>query len=206
MGEKSELKIRRALLSVSDKTGVIDFAYGLTAFNVEIISTGGTARALSQAKIKTTHIEEITGYPELMGGRVKTLHPAIHAALLAVRDDPQHMRQMEEQNIQPIDLVAVNLYPFSQVINKRRVRLYEAIENIDIGGPTMIRSSAKNFYGVVAVVNPSHYPAILKEMEMLGGRVSLETRKRLAIEAFRHTSEYDAMIFNYLHEHIFDFD
>lgn len=206
MAEKLDLKIRRALLSVSDKRGIIDFAYGLTAFNVELISTGGTAQVLGQAKIRVTHIEEVTGYPELMGGRVKTLHPAIHAALLAVREDPQHMRQMEEQNIQPIDLVAVNLYPFAQVIRKKRVRLSEAIENIDIGGPTMIRSAAKNFYGVVVVVNPEHYGAVLKEMETLGGILSLETRKRLAIEAFRHTGAYDETIFHYLREHIFDHD
>lgn len=191
-------------MSVSDKTGVVEFAYGLKAFNVELISTGGTARALSATKIPVTHIEDVTGFPELMGGRVKTLHPAIHAGLLAVRDDPSHMQQMRQQNIRPIDLVAVNLYPFEQVVSRKRVNLIEAIENIDIGGPTLIRSAAKNFLSVVVVTNPKHYDTILQEMRALAGCVSEETRKQLAIEAFQHTSRYDQAIYDFLKDHIFD--
>jgi phosphoribosylaminoimidazolecarboxamide formyltransferase/IMP cyclohydrolase len=192
------IKIKRALLSVSDKRGIEELAKSLKEFNVEIISTGGTAKVLKNAGIKVTEVSEITKFPEMMDGRVKTLHPAIHAALLARRDNPSHLKQIEEQNINLIDMVVVNLYPFAKTIAQENVTLEEAIENIDIGGPSMIRSAAKNFEGVVVVVNPERYSEIVKEMEKNNGCISENTRKKLAIEAFKHTAEYDRMIYEYL--------
>jgi len=192
------VKVKRALLSVSDKTGIVDFAKGLVNFKIELISTGGTARVLSTAGIKVLGVSSITGFPEMMDGRVKTLHPAIHGALLARRDNPSHIRQIKEQGIELIDLVAVNLYPFAQVVAKRRTTLEEAIENIDIGGPSMVRSAAKNFQSVTIIVNPAKYKEVLGELKENQGALSLKTRKRLAVEAFSHTAEYDKMIHNYL--------
>lgn len=192
------LKIKRALISVSDKTGIVEFAQALKEFNVEIISTGGTAKILQEGKIPVKQVSEITKFPEMMDGRVKTLHPAIHAALLARRDNPSHIEQLNQQNIELIDMVVVNLYPFAKTIAKENVSLEEAIENIDIGGPSMIRSAAKNFEGVVVIVNPERYRAIIEEMKENNGCVLKETRKKLAIEAFKHTAEYDKMIYEYL--------
>lgn len=194
------VKIKRVLISVSDKTGIITLAKELREYKVEIISTGGTATTLQKAGIEVVGVSEITKFPEMMEGRVKTLHPAIHGALLARRDNPEHLRQAEKHKISLIDMVVVNLYPFLHTISKADVTLEEAIENIDIGGPSMIRSAAKNFSSVVVVVNPQNYEKIIKEMEENNGCISLSTRKKLAIEAFKHTSEYDATIYNWLKE------
>lgn len=191
-------KVKRALISVSDKTGVVEFAKGLADMGVEIISTGGTAKALSDAGIKVTGISEVTGFPEMMEGRVKTLHPAVHGGILADRSKPDHMRQIAEQGIEPIDLVAVNLYPFAKTVAKPEVTLGEAIENIDIGGPSMVRSAAKNFASVTIVVDPADYDAVLRELRGNDGETSYDTRARLATKAFAHTAAYDTMISNYL--------
>jgi phosphoribosylaminoimidazolecarboxamide formyltransferase/IMP cyclohydrolase len=192
------VKIKRVLISVSDKSGIVELAKSLKEFNVEIISTGGTAKILKEAGIDVIGISEVTKFPEMMDGRVKTLHPAIHGALLAKRDNPSHLKQIEEQNIKLIDMVVVNLYPFAKTVAKEDVTLEEAIENIDIGGPSMIRSAAKNFTGVVVVVNPENYKKIIKEMQKNQGSISYNTRKKLAVEAFKHTAEYDKMIYDYL--------
>jgi phosphoribosylaminoimidazolecarboxamide formyltransferase/IMP cyclohydrolase len=190
-------KIKRALVSVSDKTGVAEFAKALSDLGIEVISTGGTARSLSEAGVKVTGISEVTGFPEMMEGRVKTLHPAVHGALLADRSKPDHMRQIAEQGIEPIDLVCVNLYPFAKTIAKPGVTLEEAIENIDIGGPSMVRSAAKNFASVTIVVDPADYVIVLNEIQE-NGDTTYETRARLATKAFTHTAEYDTMISGYL--------
>ena len=165
----SDVKIARALVSVTDKTGVVDFARTLVYdFGVEIISTGGTARAIEDAGVPVTPIEEFTGYPEMMDGRVKTLNPKIHGAILAVRDNPEHVKAMKEHDIKPIDLVVVNLYPFQQTIAKPDVTLAEAIENIDIGGPCMVRASAKNNKYVAIVTNPAKYGEIISILQKDG--------------------------------------
>ncbi len=186
--------IRRALISVSDKTGIVDFARQLKRFNVEIISTGGTAKALREAGIDVRDISEVTGFPEMMDGRVKTLHPRIHGSLLALRNNPEHLAAMREHGIEPIDMVVVNLYPFEQTIAKPGVTLEEAIEQIDIGGPAMIRSAAKNFEDVVVVVSRDSYNDILEEMRRNEGAVSHITRRVLAIRAFERTAAYDAIV------------
>lgn len=191
-------KIERALISVSDKTGVVDFAKVLAGMGIEIISTGGTAKALSEAGIRVVPISEVTGFPEMMEGRVKTLHPAVHGGLLADRSKPDHMRQIEEHGIRPIDLVAVNLYPFAKTIARPQVTLEEAIENIDIGGPSMVRSAAKNFASVTIVVDPADYEEVLTELRQHNGETTYETRSRLAAKAFAHTACYDTMISTYL--------
>ncbi|MBP2649868.1 MAG: Bifunctional purine biosynthesis protein purH [Firmicutes bacterium] len=191
------MKIQRALISVSDKTGVVDFAKTLNSYGVEIISTGGTMKALREAGIPVTYVSEITGFPEIMDGRVKTLNPYIHGGILAVRDNQEHIKAMQEHNIRGIDLVVVNLYPFRQTIAKPGVALEEAVENIDIGGPAMIRAAAKNFAYVTVVVNPARYDAVLAEMAQ-DGQITDATRMALAREAFDHTAEYDACITNYL--------
>ena len=190
-------KIKRALVSVSDKTGVAGFGKALGDMGIEIISTGGTAKSLSEAGVQVTGISEVTGFPEMMEGRVKTLHPAVHGALLADRSKPDHMRQIAEQGIEPIDLVCVNLYPFAKTIAKPGVTLEEAIENIDIGGPSMVRSAAKNFASVTIVVDPADYVIVLNEIRE-NGDTTYETRARLATKAFTHTAEYDTMISGYL--------
>src|SRR5712691_263198 len=157
------VKIRRALISVSDKTGIVDFARELKRFDVEIISTGGTAKALRDAGIEVRDVSDVTGFPEMMDGRIKTLHPKIHGALLGLRDNPEHVAAMREQHIEPIDMVVINLYPFEETIARAGVTLAEAIEQIDIGGPAMIRSAAKNFRDVAVVVAPEFYPVIVEE-------------------------------------------
>jgi phosphoribosylaminoimidazolecarboxamide formyltransferase / IMP cyclohydrolase len=188
------IRVRRALISLSDKTGVADFAKGLVALGVEILSTGGTASALREAGLEVTDVAEFTGQEEILDGRVKTLHPRLHAALLARRDDPEHMATLEREGIEPIDLVCVNLYPFEQTIAAGDVSPEVAIENIDIGGPTMIRAAAKNHDGVAVVVKPESYDAVLAELEESGGEVSATTRHWLANEAFAQTAQYDAAI------------
>jgi phosphoribosylaminoimidazolecarboxamide formyltransferase/IMP cyclohydrolase len=191
-------RIRRALLSVSDKTGIVEFARELARLGVEIISTGGTASALRDAGIDVRDISDVTGFPELMDGRVKTLHPRIHGGLLALRDDKKHVGAMQEHDIQPIDLVVVNLYPFEQTIAREGSTIEEAIEQIDIGGPAMIRSAAKNFRDVAVVTSPELYERILEELTRQNGSLSLETRGQLARLAYLRTAFYDSAVFSYL--------
>ncbi|MBO8171702.1 MAG: bifunctional phosphoribosylaminoimidazolecarboxamide formyltransferase/IMP cyclohydrolase [Bacillaceae bacterium] len=191
------MTIKRAIISVSDKTGIVEFAKELKQQGIEIISTGGTARMLQEAGIEVTGISEVTGFPEIMDGRVKTLHPNIHSGLLAVRDNETHVKQMEELDLKPIDLVVVNLYPFRETISKPGVTLEEAIENIDIGGPTMLRAAAKNNAYVTVVVDAADYDTVLEQIKQNGG-VNQETRLRLAAKVFRHTAAYDALIAEYL--------
>src|SRR4030095_6629720 len=201
MTETSDLQlrpIRRALISVSDKTGIVDFARELASFNVEIISTGGTAKALRDAGITVRDISDITGFPEMMDGRVKTLHPRVHGGLLAIRDNPEHVAAMEQHGIEPIDMVVVNLYPFRETIMRAGVTMAEAIEQIDIGGPAMIRSAAKNAHDVAVVVAPSTYDSIIYEMKSRDGALSLATRKRLAKAAFNQTATYDMFVSTFL--------
>jgi len=164
-----KVKVKRALISVSDKEGIVDFAKLLKSFDVEIISTGGTAKVLMSAGIEVTGISEVTKFPEMLNGRVKTLHPAIHGGLLAIRDNKEHMEQIKEHDINPIDMVVVNLYPFAETIAKKGVTMAEAIEQIDIGGPSMLRSAAKNFEGVAVIVNPERYDEIISEMKKNDG-------------------------------------
>jgi len=188
------IRVRRALVSVSDKTGVAEFAKTLAALGVEILSTGGTAGALREAGIEVIDVSEFTGQEEILGGRVKTLHPRLHAALLARRDVPEHMAALEREGIEPIDLVCVNLYPFEETVAGHEVDERVAIENIDIGGPTMIRAAAKNHQGVAVVVKPESYDAVCAELEESGGEISASTRHWLANEAFAQTARYDAAI------------
>nr|WP_238537603.1 bifunctional phosphoribosylaminoimidazolecarboxamide formyltransferase/IMP cyclohydrolase [Zavarzinella formosa] len=189
--------IRRALLSVSDKTGLMDLARVLAGFNVELISTGGTRKAIAEAGIPVKDISEVTGFPEMLDGRVKTLHPKIHGGLLARRDLPEHMAKIAEHDIHAIDLVVCNLYPFEQTVAKPGVHDEEVIENIDIGGPSMLRSAAKNFAAVAVLTSPSQYAEVIEELQKSGGTLTLETRRRLAKEVFERTSAYDAAIANY---------
>jgi len=188
------IRVRRALVSVSDKTAVADFAKSLAALGVEILSTGGTAAALREAGLEVTEVSEFTGQEEILDGRVKTLHPRLHAALLARRGDPEHMAALEREGIEPIDLVCVNLYPFEQAVAGHEVDPEIAVENIDIGGPTMIRAAAKNHEGVAVIVKPESYDAVCAELEESGGEVSASTRHWLANEAFAHIARYDAAI------------
>jgi len=190
--------IKRALISVSDKTGIIDFARELKHYNVEIISTGGTARCLREAGIEVRDISDVTGFPEMMDGRVKTLHPRVHGGLLALRDNPEHVAAMQQQGIEPIDMVVVNLYPFAETISREGVTREEAIEQIDIGGPAMIRSAAKNAADVAVVVDPTQYSQLISELHEKGGSLSIPTLQRLAAEAFQHTARYDATVSSYL--------
>jgi phosphoribosylaminoimidazolecarboxamide formyltransferase/IMP cyclohydrolase len=190
--------IRRALISVSDKTGIIEFALTLRQFGVEIISTGGTAKSLREAGVDVLDVSDITGFPEMMDGRVKTLHPRVHGGLLAVRDNPEHVAAMERNGIQPIDMVVVNLYPFAETIARERVTREEAIEQIDIGGPAMIRSAAKNARDVAVVVSPAQYEELAVELQQHNGALSLETRERLALAAFEQTAQYDSIVSSYL--------
>ncbi|MDR2610582.1 MAG: bifunctional phosphoribosylaminoimidazolecarboxamide formyltransferase/IMP cyclohydrolase, partial [Clostridiales Family XIII bacterium] len=187
----------RALISVSDKTGVVEFAAGLAALGYEIVSTGGTHKAIEDAGVPVTGISDITGFPECLDGRVKTLHPAVHGGILAMRDKDDHMKQIADLGIETIDVVAINLYPFKQTIMKPGVELAEAIENIDIGGPTMLRSAAKNHKDVVVVCDPADYGQILTELKETG-EVNYEAKYRLALKVFEHTAAYDAMISDYL--------
>lgn len=195
------MKIKRALLSVSDKTGIVELGKFLSENGVEIISTGGTMKALRDAGVPVTYVSDVTGFPEIMDGRVKTLNPKIHGAILAVRSNPEHMQALAEHNISPIDLVVVNLYPFRETISKPGVTEAEAIENIDIGGPAMVRASAKNFKDVVIVTYPRRYTQLMEMLEK-DGDIDARTRKELAFEAFSHTAEYDTMISEYLNKQL----
>jgi len=188
----------RAIISVSDKAGVTDFARGLSQLGFEVFSTGGTKKALAEAKVPVKSISEITGFPEILDGRVKTLHPAVHGGILARRDLPGHMAELAKNKIETIDLVAVNLYPFVQTVSREGVTLEEALENIDIGGPTMIRAAAKNFPSVIVVVDPADYPLVLEKLG--GGGLDLAERKRLAQKAFQHVAIYDTAIAQYLRQ------
>jgi phosphoribosylaminoimidazolecarboxamide formyltransferase/IMP cyclohydrolase len=188
--------MRRALLSVSNKEGIVDFARGLVELGFEIVSTGGTARQLREAGVPVTYVSEVTGFPEILEGRVKTLHPAVHGGILA-RRTPEHLVQLKAHGIAPVDLVAVNLYPFAATVARPGVSLEEAIENIDIGGPAMIRAAAKNYEHVVVVVNPDRYPVVLDALRCKGD-VDLRLRLELAVEAFAHTAAYDSTIARYL--------
>src|SRR2546427_9574022 len=174
------VKIRRALISVSDKTGIVEFARELKRFGVEIISTGGTAKTLRDAGFEVRDVSDVTGFPEMMDGRIKTLHPKIHGALLSVRDNPEHQAAMREHNIEPIDMVVINLYPFEETIAREGVTLEEAIEQIDIGGPAMIRSAAKNFKDVAVVVSPGDYEALIDGLQRQGGALNVDEREELA--------------------------
>ncbi|SMC42591.1 bifunctional phosphoribosylaminoimidazolecarboxamide formyltransferase/IMP cyclohydrolase [Papillibacter cinnamivorans] len=187
---------RRALISVSDKTGVVDFARRLHALGFEIVSTGGTQKALESSGIPVLGITEVTGFPECLDGRLKTLHPAVHGGILAMRSNPEHMKQLEELGIVPIDVLVINLYPFRETILRPGVTLPEAIENIDIGGPTMLRAAAKNWQDVAVVTDPGDYDAVVCELEQ--GEVSRETKYALALKVFETTAQYDAMIAGYL--------
>ena len=187
-------KIGRVLLSVTDKTGIAEFARQLRALGAELISTGGTARLLRESGIAVTDVSEVTGFPEMLDGRVKTMHPGVTGAILAMRGKPDHMQALASHGIQPIDMVVVNLYAFEEVAAKADARLEELIENIDIGGPTMIRSAAKNYQDVAVVVSPADYADIIAEMQACGGGLSAETKWRLACTAFRTTADYDRAI------------
>ena len=191
------MSVKRALISVSDKTGIVEFAKELSKLGVEIISTGGTATMLQKEGVDVIGISEVTGFPEILDGRLKTLDPHIHGGLLAVRDDEKHMQQIGEHNITPIDLVVVNLYPFKETISKPNVPFAEAIENIDIGGPTMLRSAAKNHKFVGVVVDAADYGTVVEELKN-SGALSDETKRKLAAKVFRHTAAYDALISQYL--------
>jgi phosphoribosylaminoimidazolecarboxamide formyltransferase / IMP cyclohydrolase len=186
----------RAIVSVSNKAGVADFALSLSQLGFEIYSTGGTKKSITEAKVPVHSISEITGFPEILDGRVKTLHPMVHGGILARRDLPAHMEELKKNGIELIDLVAINLYPFVQTISKPGVTMQEALENIDIGGPAMLRASAKNFPGVIIVVDPADYPLIIEKLK--AGSVSYEDRKKLAQKAFQHVAAYDTAIAQYL--------
>ncbi len=190
--------MKRALISVSNKDGLAEFAKGLSQMGLEILSTGGTAKALQAAGIKVRDVADFTGFPEMLDGRVKTLHPRVHGGLLARRDKPEHQAQMRQHGLDPIDLVVVNLYPFEATIAKPGCRFEDAIENIDIGGPAMLRSAAKNFDQVVVIVDPADYAPVLAELQRSGGELAHATRLALAQKVYAHTARYDGMIANYL--------
>jgi phosphoribosylaminoimidazolecarboxamide formyltransferase/IMP cyclohydrolase len=189
--------IKKAIISVSDKTGIIDFAKALSDMNIEILSTGGTAKAITDAGIPVRSVSDYTGFPEMMDGRVKTLHPKIHAGLLALRDNEEHMKQLQELDIEPIDMIVINLYPFKETISREGVTLEEAIENIDIGGPTMLRAAAKNYRSVAVITQPEDYPRIIEELKT-NGEISSEMLADLGVKVFQHTAGYDAAIEKYL--------
>ncbi len=193
-------KIKRALISVSDKRGIAELAKGLKELGIEILSTGGTAKLIKEAGVPVRSVSDYTGFPELLDGRVKTLHPRVHGALLARRDSSEHMRQVQEQGIELIDMVVVNLYPFEETIARPGVKLAEAIENIDIGGPSMLRSAAKNYESLIVISDPDEYANLLRELKENDGQVSQETRQRLATAAFQQTAKYDTAIGNFLQE------
>ncbi|MEA2479130.1 MAG: phosphoribosylaminoimidazolecarboxamide formyltransferase / cyclohydrolase [Thermoleophilaceae bacterium] len=200
-----EVRVRRALLTVSDKRGLVDFARGLRDLGVEIVSTGGTARELQREGIEIRAIDDYTGFPEILDGRVKTLNPRIYAGLLAVRSNPEHIATLEQQGIEPIDLVCVNLYPFERTAAARGADFDEVIENIDIGGPTLIRASAKNHQYAAVVTSPESYDAVLEELRMGNGTLSGQTRQALATEAFAYTARYDSAIARWFSEREDDF-
>jgi phosphoribosylaminoimidazolecarboxamide formyltransferase/IMP cyclohydrolase len=192
------IKIKRALVSVSDKKGIVELCQKLNQFKVEIISTGGTAKILSQNNIPVIEVSDYTGFPEMLDGRVKTLHPKIHGGLLSLRNNPQHMQTVQKQGIGLIDIVVVNLYPFEKTTSDPKVKEEIAIENIDIGGPSMLRSAAKNCQSVVVVSSPKQYNQVIKELEKNQGSISKKTARKFGQEVFRLTSEYDGAIFAYL--------
>jgi len=191
-------KIKRALISVSNKKGIVEFARELHAMGIEILSTGGTAKTLRDAGIPVKEVSDHTGSPEMLDGRVKTLHPRIHGGLLSRRDNPKDMEEIRKYGIDTIDMVVVNLYPFKETISKPGVTFAEAIENIDIGGPAMLRSASKNFQDVAVIVDPSDYGKIMDEMKRSNGDVTYKTRLELARKVFGHTSRYDGLITDYL--------
>ncbi len=191
-------KIQRALISVTDKSGIEELGRALSRFGVEILSTGGTARTLAQAGIKIREVSDFTGFPEMLDGRVKTLHPKIHGGILGIRTRPEHMEAMNKHNIVPIDLIAVNLYAFEKTIARPDCTLAEAIENIDIGGPTLLRAAAKNYPFVTVLTDPADYSVVIEEMNRSGGSVSEATNFRLAKKVFKLTHEYDGAISQYL--------
>jgi phosphoribosylaminoimidazolecarboxamide formyltransferase/IMP cyclohydrolase len=192
------IRIQRALISVSDKTGVVDFAKALAAHGVELLSTGGTAKLLASAGLPVIEVGDYTGFPEMMDGRVKTLHPKVHGGILARRDLPEHVAAMKQHGIPPIDMVVVNLYPFAQTVAKAGCTMDDAIENIDIGGPAMVRASAKNHAFVVIVTDPADYASLANKLSASGGRIGFADRYALAAKAFSHTAEYDGMISSWL--------
>ncbi len=191
-------KMKRAIISVSDKTGIVDFAKELQGMGVEILSTGGTAKTLREAGIPVKDVSEHTGSPEMLDGRVKTLHPKVHGGILWRRENTKDKEEIQTHNIAPIDMVVVNLYPFEATISKPDVTFDDAIENIDIGGPAMLRSASKNFRDVAVIIDPTDYGRILGEMKARNGDLSFETRLELAKKVFRHTSRYDGLIADYL--------
>jgi len=191
-------KIRRAVISVSNKTGIVDLARELNTMGVEILSTGGTATALREAGIPVKDISDYTGFPEMLDGRVKTLHPKVHGGLLSRRDNPKDMEEIRKHGIDTIDMVVVNLYPFGETVSRPGVSFDDAIENIDIGGPAMLRSASKNFRDVAVLADPSDYGKIIQEMKDLQGDLSYETKLQLAKKVFSHTSRYDTIIAEYL--------
>jgi len=192
------IKIKRVLISVSDKEGVADLAGVLSSYGVEILSTGGTAAHLAGQGIKLRSVDEFTGHPEILDGRVKTLHPKVHGALLARRDLADHMRQCRELGIELIDMVVVNLYPFEKTVARKDVSLQEAVEQIDIGGPSMLRSAAKNFQSVAVVTSPDQYAEVIDQLKKNDGSLNLELRLKLALAVFKRTSQYDRTILDYL--------
>jgi phosphoribosylaminoimidazolecarboxamide formyltransferase / IMP cyclohydrolase len=191
-------KIQRAIVSVTDKTGIVDFVKALSKFDVQILSTGGTAGTLRQAGLSVTDISRYTGFPEMLDGRVKTLHPKVHGGLLGMRDNPEHVKVMKEHGILNIDLVVVNLYRFEKTVAAEGVTLDEAVENIDIGGPAMLRSAAKNYRDVTVLVDPADYGPVLEAMERTGGATTLKMRFDLAKKVFQLTHGYDGAIARYL--------
>ncbi len=191
-------KINRVLISVSDKTGVVEFAQKLASYGVKFLSTGGTAKILREAGLDIMDVSDHTGFPEMLDGRVKTLHPKIHGGLLGLRSNPEHVKTMKEHGIEPIDMIVVNLYPFKQTISKPDCTFEDAIENIDIGGPTMLRSAAKNFESVSVIIDPSDYQMVLDDMKNTNGEVSRDTNFKLAVKVFDTTSDYDRTITEYL--------
>jgi phosphoribosylaminoimidazolecarboxamide formyltransferase/IMP cyclohydrolase len=191
-------KIQRAIISLSDKSGIQEFAKELQSFNVEILSTGGTAKVLRESGLKIKDISEYTGFPEMLDGRVKTLHPKVHGGLLGIRGNPEHVKKMNEHGIQAIDMLVINLYPFEATVAKPNCTLEEAIENIDIGGPSMLRGGAKNYPYVTVIVDPADYKPILAEMRQNDGAVSKETNFRLAKKVYQLTARYDKAISEYL--------
>ncbi|MCK4335528.1 MAG: bifunctional phosphoribosylaminoimidazolecarboxamide formyltransferase/IMP cyclohydrolase, partial [Candidatus Aenigmarchaeota archaeon] len=199
------MKIKRALISVTDKKGIVEFAKSLEKFGVEIISTGGTAKLLKKKGVKVTYIGDYTGFPEIMDGRVRTLHPKIHGGILAVRENRKHMKQIENLDIQTIDMVAVNLYQFEKTVEDPNVKLEDAIENIDIGGPSLIRAAAKNYKDVVVVTNPEEYNTVISQLKSKGD-VDIKTRKSFALQAFRRTADYDSEIDRFLSKRFADED
>jgi phosphoribosylaminoimidazolecarboxamide formyltransferase/IMP cyclohydrolase len=196
------IRAHRALISVSDKSGLAELAQALRELGIEIISTGGTAKAIRAAAVDCVDVSAVTGFPEMMDGRVKTLHPRIHGGLLARRDNPEHQAAMAEHQIQPIDIVCVNLYPFEQTVARPGCTFADAIENIDIGGPAMLRSAAKNHQSVYVLSSPSQYPEAIARLKASGGYLEPELGLRLALEVFRLTSHYDAAISAYLARHL----